>query len=61
MEHTDLLMSDAPEQAAALVTDLLRSEDALADARARGARLLDAHSPQRLTEALTVLYSEALK
>ena len=56
VEHTDLLMSDAPEQAAALVTDLLRSEDALAAARARGA-----HSPQRLTEALTVLYSEALK
>jgi len=26
-----------------------------------GARPLDAHSPQRLTEALTVLYSEALK
>lgn len=61
VEHTDLIMSDAPEQAAALVTDLLRSEDALADARARGARLLDAHCPQRLTEALTVLYSEALK
>ena len=45
---------------AALVTDMLGSADALADARARNTPLLRAYSPQRLTDALAMLYSKAL-
>ena len=60
VEHTGLLMSDTPSGAAALVTALLGSDDALADARARGAGLLRTYSPQHLTDALVLLYSEAL-
>ena len=60
VEHTGLLMSDTPSGAAALVTTLLGSDDALADARERGAGLLRAYSPQHLTDALVLLYSEAL-
>ena len=60
VEHTGLLMSDTPSGAAALVTALLGSDDALADARERGAGLLRAYSPQHLTDALVQLYSEAL-
>ena len=60
VEHTDLLMSSTPRGVAALVTDMLGSADALADARARNTPLLRAYSPQRLTDALTMLYSKAL-
>lgn len=60
VEHTDLLMSSTPRGVAALVTDMLGSADALADARARNTPLLRAYSPQRLTDALAMLYSKAL-
>jgi len=53
-------MSSPPRGGAALVTDMLGSADALADARARNTPLLRAYSPQRLTDALTMLYSKAL-
>lgn len=61
IEHTGLLMADTPKAVAALVIDILRSQDALVDARTRNLRLLREHSQQKLTDALVRLYTEALR